>query len=93
MWMASSRGSDGVFFRRRGAHGAPGVTVERVAEPSLELSGPVSLPDGAGTAFYFLRGQHAAKLERNQRERRSVSIFDGGMDFGRVRRTSVRLKI
>ncbi len=60
--------------------GAPGVAVERIAEPSLELSGPVSLPDGAGTAFYFLRGQHAAKLERNGRERRSVSIFEGELE-------------
>ncbi len=67
--------SDGVFFRRRGGHGAPGVAVERVAEPALELSGPVSLPDGAGTAFYFLRGQHAAKLGGIERERAPVSIF------------------
>jgi len=55
--------------------------VKRVAEPALELSGPVSLPDGAGTALYFLRGQHAAKLEKIGRERRSVSIFEGGQFF------------
>ena len=67
---------DGFFFRRRGGHGAPGITVKRVAEPTLELSGPVSLPDGAGTAFYFLRGQHAAKLGRNGRVRAPVSIID-----------------
>ena len=60
--------------------GAPGVAVERVAEPPLELSGPVALPDGAGTAFYFLRGQHAAKLGRNQRERAPVSIFGRGIN-------------
>ena len=58
--------------------GAPRITVKRVAEPTLELSGPVALPDGAGTAFYFLRGQHAAKLERNRREKAPVSIFEGG---------------
>ena len=73
--------SDGFFFRRRGGHGAPGIAVKRVAEPTLELSGPVALPDGAGTAFYFLRGQHAAKLGRNGRERKSVSIFEGGIRF------------
>ena len=61
---------------RRGGDGAPGVAVKRVAEPALELSGPVALPDGAGTAFYFLRGQHAAKLERNGRVRAPVSIFE-----------------
>ena len=67
---------DGFFFRRRGGHGAPRITVKRIAEPALELSGPVALPDGAGTAFYFLRGQHAAKLERNGRVRAPVSIID-----------------
>ncbi len=61
--------------------GAPGVAVKRVAEPTLELSGPVALPDGAGTAFYFLRGQHAAKLGRIGSERKSVSIFEGGQFF------------
>ena len=88
MWMASSRGADGFFFRRRGGHGAPGITVERVAEPALELSGPVALPDGAGTAFYFLRGQHAAKLERNGRERAPVSIIDKKPPGGVARRLS-----
>ena len=68
--------ADGFFFRRRGGHGSPRIAVERGTEPALELSGPVSLPDGAGTAFYFLRGQHAAKLERNGRVRKSVSIID-----------------
>ena len=77
---------DGFFFRRRGGHGAPGIAVERVAEPALELSGPVSLPDGAGTAFYFLRGQHAAKLERNGRVRAPVSIIDKKTP-GRVHRS------
>ena len=64
--------------------GSPGIAVKRVAEPALELSGPVALPDGAGTAFYFLRGQHAAKLKRNQREKAPVSIFEGmsGKDGG-----------
>ena len=63
---------------------APGIAVKRVAEPTLELSGPVSLPDGAGTAFYFLRGQHAAKLGRIERERAPVSIFErmSGKDGG-----------
>ena len=63
-------------FSGGGAVMAPGIAVERVAEPSLELSGPVALPDGAGTAFYFLRGQHAAKLGRIGRVKAPVSIID-----------------
>ena len=82
------RGRTRSFSGWRGGHGAPGVTVERVAEPSLELSGPVSLPDGAGTAFYFLRGQHAAKLERNGRVRAPVSIIDKKPPGGVARRLS-----